>query len=78
MGKLICFILGVIFLAAGAIGLLLPVIPQVPFLALGFVFLMLGSKRFAKWLKSTALYQNQLKGFIKKSRFLSRLIHEEE
>lgn len=68
MKKLIFLILGMIFLLTGLVGLLLPVFPQIPFLTIGCGFLMIGSKRFEKWLKGTALYQNKLSPLFRKLR----------
>ena len=61
---------------AGFIGLLLPVIPQVPFLAAGIIMLMLGSERFARKVRSTRIYRDHLKERIEKSRFLSDLLSD--
>ena len=47
--RIIYLILAAIFLVLGTIGLALPIIPQVPFLALGFIFLSLGSKKFRRF-----------------------------
>ncbi len=68
MKKLIFLILGMIFLLTGLVGLLLPVFPQIPFLTLGCGFLMMGSRRFEKWLKGTAFYQSKLSPLFKKYR----------
>lgn len=49
---------GLFFLLLAAIGLLLPVIPQVPFFLAAIACFMRGSKRFSVWI-------NQKKWFIR-------------
>ncbi len=74
IAKIICCILGIISFAAGLVGLVLPVIPQIPFFVAATVFMMIGSKRFAKWFRETALYKKHLEEHIKTSRFLSKIL----
>ena len=77
MIKIVRLILGILFYIAGGIGLVLPVVPQVPFLILGTVFLMTGSRRFAVWIRSKRFFQEYAEPFLEKNRFLSSLISEE-
>ncbi|MCR5099724.1 MAG: YbaN family protein [Butyrivibrio sp.] len=78
MIKLIFFILSIVFFIIGFIGLMLPVIPQIPFFVIGVVFLMAGSKRFERFMKNTNIYKNHLEKYVKKSHFLSKLLEEPE
>ena len=48
---------GVLFFLLGAIGLVIPVVPQVPFFLLSVYLFSKGSPRFEKKLKSTKIYQ---------------------
>ena len=76
MVKILRLILGILFYIAGGIGLVLPVVPQVPFLVLGTVFLMMGSRRFANWIKSKELYKQYAEPFVLKNRYLAKLLNE--
>lgn len=52
--------LGIIFTLLGIAGLLIPVVPQVPFfLAAAFCFSK-GSRRIDKWLRGTKIYKKYI------------------
>jgi uncharacterized protein len=55
--------LGLLFVAVGAIGVVVPVLPTTPFLLLAAYFLARGSERFHRWFLSTGLYKNHLEEF---------------
>ncbi len=63
--KVIYIILGFLFLAIGALGAILPVLPTTPFLLLASFFFSRGSDKFNNWFVSTKLYKNHLEGFVK-------------
>ena len=63
--KYIYLSLAFLFLAIGAIGVVLPVLPTTPFLLLASYFFGKGSKRFQHWFLSTKLYKNHLDSFVK-------------
>ena len=44
----------------GFIGLVIPIVPQIPFFLLGVFFMSKGSPKFEKKIKSTALYKKYL------------------
>ena len=75
---MICLILGILFLILGAVGLLLPVIPQVPFLVAGMLLLMKGSTKFSRWIKDKKLYQQYAEPVLKKNPMLKKLAGENE
>ena len=52
------FVVGVICLIIGIIGLLLPVIPQVPFLLAALLCFMRVSERFNNWVRTRRFYIN--------------------
>ena len=69
-------LLAALFFILGVIGLLLPVIPQIPFFAAGCVCLAAGSERFRRWFTNTGFYNRYGKEFIKKHQILSDLIEK--
>lgn len=75
MKQIVFIIIGVFFLLLGLIGLLIPVVPQVPFLATGVLFLAGGSKRVQKRVFDSKLYKKHVQKHVENSRFLSRMVH---
>lgn len=66
MIKKIMFILfGFIFLLLGVIGVLIPMLPTVPFLLLASICFMKGSNRMNSWFEKTKLYENHVVPFKK-------------
>lgn len=63
--KLIYLILGFLFFALGAVGVVLPVLPTSPFLLAAGFFFAKGSKRFNDWFLSTSIYKKHLDSFVK-------------
>ena len=63
--KYLYIALGLLSMAVGAVGVLLPLLPTVPFLLLASFFFAKGSDRFHNWFKSTKLYKNHLESFEK-------------
>ncbi|WP_294375982.1 YbaN family protein [uncultured Clostridium sp.] len=55
---------GIISLALGSIGVVLPVLPTTPFLLLASYCFVKGSNRFDRWFKSTKLYKKHLESFV--------------
>ncbi len=70
MKKIICIILAVIFYILGIIGLCLPIIPQVPFLVLGFFFSSIASKKFKEKVMGTNFYKKHIEEHVLNNKFL--------
>ncbi len=63
--KIIYIILGFICLGLGIVGIILPVLPTVPFLLCTSFFFSRGSTKFDNWFKSTKIYNKYLENFVK-------------
>ncbi|MBP3217260.1 MAG: DUF454 family protein [Lachnospiraceae bacterium] len=74
MKRIVYLICGVILVVLGLVGLALPVIPQVPFLAGGFFLLMKGSRRFRARILSSRLYRKYIRGWIEANRYTRRFL----
>jgi len=66
MIKYVYMILGLLFLGAGAAGVILPLIPTTPLVLLAAFCFGKSSKRLHDWFVSTGLYKNSVEGFVKK------------
>ncbi len=74
--KLIYLYLFWVFFRLGVIGLIFPVIPQVPFFVLSFMFLAGASKHFRRFIVSTKLFNRFLKGYVDKHPKISKFFYE--
>lgn len=64
--KFLCVLLGFLSLALGTIGIVLPILPTVPFyMATVFCFAK-SSERLHSWFTSTGLYKKHLESFVQK------------
>lgn len=64
--KYLYFILGIVFMVIGMVGVVLPILPTTPFLLLAMFFFTKSSTRAKRWYESTKLYQNHLNDFVTK------------
>ena len=60
MRRIVCLVLGLIFLVLGTIGIVLPILPTVPFYLLAAFCLSRGSARIERWLTSRRIYRNKV------------------
>lgn len=63
--KLFFMIVGILFIALGIAGILLPVIPGLPFLFMGIIFIARASKKFMKWVFFNKYFGKHIKKFRK-------------
>ena len=63
--KYLFITVGLICVALGGIGVIIPVLPTTPFLLLASYCLARGSDRFNNWFINTKLYKNHLESFLK-------------
>ena len=76
--QIIFLVLAIIFLLLGVIGLALPVIPQIPFLVTGVVFLAGSLPPFKKKLLGTKLYREHGACIVSRFKILQSILGEEE
>ena len=63
--KIVYLALAFLFLAIGAVGVVLPVLPTTPFLLVAGACFARGSERFHRWFLGSRLYQKHLDSFVK-------------
>jgi|LGOV01.1.fsa_nt_gb uncharacterized membrane protein YbaN (DUF454 family) len=66
MKKILLIIAGVLALGIGSIGIVLPILPTVPFLLIASICFMNSSEKLNDWFEQTKIYQNHLRVFIEK------------
>lgn len=76
MRKLLFMILGVFFMLLGFMGLMLPVVPQVPFLMAGAVLLSMGSEKIKQKIIHSDIYNKYLKEYVMKYKITRRIFGE--
>ena len=73
--KRVYTVLGTIFLIIGFIGLLLPIMPTVPFLFVAYICFAKSNGRFYHWFRNTEVfkkYEPKIKHIVEKIPFLIR------
>lgn len=76
MKKILCITLAVFFYILGIIGLILPVIPQVPFFIIGTIFASIASKKIKNWILNSRLYNHHLKEKAENSRLFNLIFKD--
>lgn len=66
------------FYVIGIIGLLIPIIPQVPFFVIGTVFLVIGFKSVKTKITESKIYNKYVKETVEKNKVLKTIFKEEK
>ena len=66
MKKILMTVLAAVFFILGVIGLLIPVIPQIPFFVISVLLMSAASSRFKKAFTETKLYKKHLEKHVAK------------
>ena len=74
--KLLFLYLFWVFFRLGVIGLIFPIIPQIPFFVLSFMFLAGASRHFRKFIVSTKIFNKFLKGYVDKHPKIAAFFYE--
>ncbi len=74
--KLLFLYLFWVFFRLAVVGLILPIIPQVPFFVLSFMFLAGASRHFSKFIVSTNIFNKFLKGYVDKHPKIAAFFYE--
>lgn len=59
-----CVVGGLVCLGLGALGVVIPILPTVPFLMAAALLFARGSERLDAWFKGTSLYKRHLEGYV--------------
>lgn len=62
--RILLFLVGIISLALGVIGIILPILPTTPFFLLTSYCFMKSSKKFNDWFIATKMYKKYISGFV--------------
>ena len=65
MKKIVYIVVGCIGLGLGVVGMILPILPTVPFLLLATYCFARSSKKLHNWFVCTKLYKNNLESYVK-------------
>lgn len=78
MKKIICLIFAVIFYLLGIVGLIIPIIPQIPFFVIGTVFLIIGFEGVKEKIIKSNFYKKYLKEYVEKNKILNKIFSKKE
>ena len=70
--KILLVALGCLSLVLGCVGIVLPILPTVPFFLLTLYCFARSSQRLHDWFVGTALYRNHLESYVKKQGMTAR------
>lgn len=67
----------VLFFLLGIVGLIIPIVPQIPFFVVSIFLFAAASKKFKRYIISTEVYNNYLKKYIDKNEKLREFMYDE-
>lgn len=73
MKKIICLIFASGFYILGIIGLIIPIIPQIPFFIIGTIFIIIGFEGIKEKILESNFYKQHLKEFVDKNNTLKKI-----
>lgn len=73
MKKIICLVMASAFYILGIIGLIIPIIPQIPFFIIGTIFLIIGFKGIKEKIVKSDFYKQHLKRHVEKNNILKKI-----
>ena len=73
MKKIICLIFASLFYLLGIIGLIIPIVPQIPFFIIGTIFLIIGFETIKEKILESKLYDKYLKEWVSENNFLRKI-----
>ena len=76
MKKIICLIFASVFYLLGMIGLIIPIIPQIPFFIIGTIFMIIGFERVKEKIIESDFYKQHLKDFVDKHSILKKIFNK--
>lgn len=76
MKKIICLIFASTFYLLGIIGLIIPIIPQIPFFIIGTIFLIIGFEGVKERIVKSDFYKQHFKKYVDKNNTLKRIFNK--
>ena len=73
MKKIICLVMASVFYILGIIGLIIPIIPQIPFFIIGTIFLIIGFKGIKEKVVKSDFYKQHFKKYVDKYNILKKI-----
>lgn len=77
MKKIVCLIFATLFYLLGIVGLIIPVVPQIPFFIIGTVFMVIGFKSFKIKIMESKFYKKYIAETVDKNKFLKVVFSKE-
>lgn len=73
MKKIVCLVMASVFYILGIIGLIIPIIPQIPFFIIGTIFLIIGFEGMKEKIIKSNFYKQHLKRHVEKNNILKKI-----
>ena len=75
MKKIVCVVMASVFYILGIIGLIIPIIPQIPFFIVGTIFLIIGFEGIKERIVKSDFYKQHFKNYVEKNHILKRYFY---